>query len=72
MKKTSYVDIVVAERKKHTPKTGFNVCTFDDFGRPGEMLTLIAHTDTMDEAKEIEETLEGEIVYIYGNTDETD
>jgi len=67
-----YIDVVAKERESMTPKEGFNVCTFDDFGRPGEMLTLIAHTDTKEEAEKIKARLEGETVYIYGYADETD
>jgi hypothetical protein len=62
---TSYVEMVLKERAKYIPKTGFNVVTFDDYGRPGEMLELIAHVDTMAEAEQIKQTLKGETVYIY-------
>jgi len=62
----TYIEVVMEEQKRMTPKKGFNVCTFDDFARPGEMLELIAHTDTKEEAEKIKQKLKGETVYIYG------
>ena len=61
-----YAEVVLDEVKKYTPKKGFNVVTFDEFGRPGEMLELITHADTKEEAEKIKQTLKGETVYIYG------
>jgi hypothetical protein len=67
---TSYVESVINERKKFTPKDGFNVCIFDEMGRPGEMLELVAHTDTKPEAEKIKQTLKGQTVYIYSSDEE--
>jgi len=61
----NYIEVVLDEVKRNTPEKGYNVCTFDDFGRPGEMLTLIAHADTKEEAEKIKQKLEGDTVYIY-------
>ena len=61
-----YLKVVLEERKRMTPKEGFNIVAFDDFGRPGEMLELIAHADTMEEAERIKQALKGDTVYIYG------
>ncbi len=61
-----YLKVVLEERKRMTPKKGFNIVTFDDFGRPGEMLELVAHADTMEEAERIKQALKGDTVYIYG------
>ncbi len=60
-----YLKVVLEERERMTPKEGFNVCVFDDFGRPGEMLELIAHTDTKEDAERIKQSIKGAIVYIY-------
>ena len=48
------------------PKNGFNVCIFDDFGRPGQMLTKIAHVKTRQKAENIAKRHKEETVYIYG------
>jgi hypothetical protein len=61
----SYIEVVMEEKKRMTPKTGFNVVAFDEYGRPGEMLELIAHADTIEEAEQIKQSLKGETVYIY-------
>jgi hypothetical protein len=61
----SYIEVVVEEQKRMTPKDGFNVVVFDEYGRPGEMLELIAHVDTEKEANAIKQSLKGETVYIY-------
>ncbi len=61
-----YLKVVLEERKRMTPKEGFNIVVFDDFGRPGEMLELVAHADTMEEAERIKQALKGDTVYIYG------
>ena len=63
----SYLEKCLKERKELTPKKGFNVVTFDDFSPPGEMLTLVGHVETYEEAKKIAKENEGELgpVYIY-------
>ena len=61
-----YLKAVLEERERLTPEKGFNIVTFDDFGRPGEMLELVAHADTKEEAEKIKQALKGETVYIYG------
>lgn len=61
-----YLKVVLEERARMTPKKGFNVCVFDDYGRPGEMLELIAHTDTKEDAERLKQSLKGATVYIYG------
>jgi len=62
----SYVDIVLDEVKKNTPKKGFNVCVFDDFGRPGDMLTCIGHFNTREEANKVKESHKDDVIYVYG------
>jgi hypothetical protein len=39
-----------ADLKFHTPDTGYNLVGIDDFELPGEMLYIIAHFDTWEEA----------------------
>jgi len=40
------------------PATGYNICSLDDFSRPGEKLTLEDHVETEEQAKKIKEGLE--------------
>ncbi|KAG2476764.1 MAG: hypothetical protein NPMRTH1_1550014 [Nitrosopumilales archaeon] len=56
------------EVQEMIPKTGYNICTLDDFSRPGEKLTLEDHVETEEQAKKLKEQLEkdGLKVYIYG------
>ena len=69
----SYAEKCIKERKEMTPDHGFNVCTFDDFAPPGEMLTLVAHVQTLFEAEKIKKEYEslGETCYIYCNESDT-
>ena len=46
------------EVQEMIPTTGYNVCTLDDFSRPGEKLTLEDHVDTEEQARKIKEGLE--------------
>ena len=48
-------------------RKGYNVCTYDDYSRIGERLTVVRHTSTLAEAQEIAKKLDGEKVYIYGD-----
>jgi len=57
---TSYLDICLKEREVMTPKTGFNVCEFDDFAPFGEKLTLYGHYDTYQEALKRKRELEAQ------------
>jgi len=47
------LDDMLDETKEMTPKMGFNIVEFDDFAPPGEMLTLVAHTETREEAEKV-------------------
>ena len=40
------------------PATGYNVCTLDDFSRPGEKLTLEDHVETEEQVKKLKDKLE--------------
>ena len=71
---TDFIKDGMDEREEMTPDKGFNVCLFDDFASPGEMLTLVAHTESLDEAEKIkkeyeEKAKDGQVyaksVYIY-------
>tara|TARA_Y100001936_G_C16013529_1_gene635065 strand:+ start:99 stop:335 length:237 start_codon:yes stop_codon:yes gene_type:complete len=71
---TDFIKDSMDEREEMTPDEGFNICLFDDFASPGEMLTLVAHTESLDEAEKIKKEYEekvknGEVyakhVYIY-------
>lgn len=57
------------ERESMTPDTGYNLVGFDDFEDPGEMLYLIGHFDTAEEAEaEKKKRLEknpDEVMYVY-------
>lgn len=63
----SYIEEILKEQLKATPKKGFNVCTYDEFARIGERITVVKHTNTEAEAQEIAKKLDGEKVYIYGD-----
>jgi len=62
----SYIEEIIKEQLSATPKKGFNVCTYDDYARVGERLTVVRHVNTEAEAQEIAKKLDGEKVYIYG------
>jgi len=66
MTEESYIELIIKEQLQATPKKGFNVCTYDDYARIGERLTVVKHTSTEEEAQEIAKKLDGEKVYIYG------
>ncbi len=68
MTEESYIEQIIKEQLSATPKKGFNVCTFDDYSRMGERLTVVKHTSTLAEAQEIAKKLDGEVVYIYGES----
>lgn len=63
----SYIEEILKEQLKATPKKGFNICTYDEFARIGERITVVKHTNTEAEAQEIAKKLDGEKVYIYGD-----
>ena len=69
MTEENYVEQIIKEQLKATPKKGFNICTYDDYARIGERLTVVKHTNTEAEAQEIAKKLDGEKVYIYGGLD---
>jgi hypothetical protein len=66
MAEESYIELILKEQLKATPKKGYNVCTLDEYARVGERLTVVSHTKTLGEAQEIAKNLEGEKVFIYG------
>lgn len=66
MAEESYIEEIIKEQLMATPKKGFNVCTYDDYAKVGERLTVVKHTSTEAEAQEIAKSLDGEKVYIYG------
>jgi len=49
-----FIDLALDERKKVTPKDGFNIVLYDSFAPPGENLTIIKHVDTKEETKKYE------------------
>lgn len=61
----SYIDDILNEVASKTPKYGFNVCLFDEYG--DEKLIVLEHFDKRHEAEEYAEEFEGETIYIYGN-----
>jgi len=64
----TYVDSILEEVELMTPKTGFNVCIFDDFGDVGEKLTVIGHFDSREEADDLVAEYDDDItLYIYGS-----
>jgi len=63
----SYIELVIKEQLRVTPKQGFNVCIYDEQGNVGDKLTVVKHTNTAEEAREIAKSLKGEKVYIYGD-----
>ena len=62
----SYIELIIKEQLRVTPKKGFNVCIYDGYAKVGDRLTVVRHTNTEEEAREIAKTLKGEKVYIYG------
>lgn len=64
----TYVDSILEEVELMTPKTGFNVCIFDDFGDVGEKLTVIGHFDSREEADDLVAEYDDDVtLYIYGS-----
>lgn len=73
MPNKSWVKTAQEQRKKFTPKKGFNVVAVDDYEMPGEGLYLVAHFDTREEAEKAakEHTKKrGETAFVYGPEDE--
>ena len=62
----SYIELVIKEQLRTTPKKGFNGCTYDEYSDIGNRLTVVKHTNTAEEAREFAKSLKGEKVYIYG------
>lgn len=65
----SYIELVIKEQLRVTPKKGFNVCVYDDYARLGERLSVVRHTKTLGEAQELAKKLDGKKVYIYGGNE---
>ena len=67
-----FTDKMSKERESLTPKTGFNIVIFDGFSPPGEMLTLVDHVETREEAEKIADEVGTKEfpAYIYGGEDE--
>lgn len=62
---------MLVAKKKLIPESGFNVVGVDTYEKePGEELYLIAHCETLDEAKALKEKYESDDspVYIYDPT----
>ena len=72
MTDSSYVDKIINETVELTPKTGYNVVQFDSFSKVGEMLTLIDHVDTREEAEKIAKEIDSKEfpAYVYGPENE--
>ena len=66
----SYIELIIKEQLRVTPKNGFNVCTYDEYSRVGNRLTVVKHTTTAEEAREVAKRLKGEKVYIYGESND--
>ena len=62
----NYIELILKEQLRATPKKGYNVCIYDDYAKVGERLSVSNHTNTLEEAQEIAKKLDGEKVYIYG------
>jgi len=67
MAEESYIELVIKEQLRSTPKKGFNICVYDDYAKLGERLSVVRHTKTLGEAQEIAKKLDGKVVYIYGD-----
>jgi len=67
----TYIDDILEEVRRVTPKYGYNVCLFDDYEPVGEKLELLEHFDTLDKAEEFAQEVDGE-VYIYAGTNESE
>jgi len=67
----SYLQTCIDERKEMTPKSGYDVMELDDFARPGEKLSRIAHFETRAEAEKfVEKNNSNEsTLYVYGSDD---
>ena len=63
----SYIELIIKEQLRVTPKKGFNICIYDAYGGIGDKLTVVKHTATAEEARKFAKTLKGEKVYIYGD-----
>jgi len=48
---SGFIELMLKDRKKNKPKTGFNVCGLDDFEEPGERIYLIKHFEDKKEAE---------------------
>ncbi|MGH9856324.1 MAG: hypothetical protein ACRD4B_00635 [Acidobacteriota bacterium] len=62
MAEETWLDKMMADRDKHTPKTGYNLVGIDDFEEPGKQLYLIGHFDTYDWALEAQKKYKGDSV----------
>ncbi len=65
----SYIELVIKEQLRATPKKGFNVCVYDDYAKIGEKISVVRHTKTLGEAQELAKKLDGKKVYIYGENE---
>jgi len=70
----SFFDQAFSEVNEVTPKSGYNICLFDDFAPIGEKLSKVEHARTWAQAEAIAQSFEayGAKVYIYGDHDEFD
>lgn len=63
-------DAMMKDKKRVTPKAGFNVVGVDDFEMPGEQLYIVSHHDTRPEAEAVVKKFvkqnPDEAVHIYG------
>jgi len=66
----SYIELILKEQLKVTPKKGFNVCVYDDYAKIGEKLSVVHHTRTKEEAQELAKEIDGEKVYVYGGEED--
>lgn len=67
----TYIDEILAEVARATPKYGFNVCMMDDDEEVGEKISILGHFDTMAEAQSFSDDIEG-TVYIYAGSEEAE
>jgi len=59
------VSTILDEIDEFTPDVGFNLVSIDEFALPGEKLALIAHFDTIEEAKKTQEEYPPDKTEIY-------
>lgn len=62
------------EKEEVTPESGFNVCVYDSWEKPGENLTIVGWFETREEAEAYanEQRANGSIMYVYAAKESTD